>query len=191
LTDFHVPWADASPSDGFTGFTGPFLPSGWESFECVASTNRIALKPDQTLIWLGGAPEIRKYFDATSGQLDVGTNPDISPSGTYGIEAAPDGKLQWTSQAAHFEIPNNPAAPARALRFELWPMPLAADRIRITANGNTVYDGAIPTDAIDLPLEKFAGRDPLVIELRTNAITHYPNDPRDLGVAIRTLESRK
>jgi hypothetical protein len=193
LTDIHVPWADSTPNDGVAGFAGPYLPNGWESFECVALTDLPAAKAGRTLIWLGNDRSPFERFEAPAADLEVGTKSaaGVLTSGTYGIETTAGGPLQWTSQVALFKIPNNPAAPARRLRLKLWPMTLAADALRITVNGEAVYDGVIPSAEITLPLEKFSAQVRLAIQLQTNAVTHYPNDPRDLGVAIMELQLSK
>jgi hypothetical protein len=70
-------------------------------------------------------------------------------------------------------------------------MPLSADALKITINGDTVYQGALPSTAVTISLDKFAAQDKLTIELATNAVTHFPNDPRDLGIAIKELRLGK
>jgi hypothetical protein len=77
------------------------------------------------------------------------------------------------------------------LRLELWPMPLSGNALKVTVNGETVYNGAIPADTLAVSLGGFVAQDKLSIEMQTNAITHFPNDPRALGVAIRTLRLGK
>jgi hypothetical protein len=42
-----------------------------------------------------------------------------------------------------------------------------------------------------MSLDRFVGQDKLTIALLTNAVTHYPNDPRELGVAIKELRLSK
>jgi hypothetical protein len=167
----------------------PYLPDGWQDFDCVASTSPFAAKPGQTLIWVAADRSIFAYLKAPSADLEIGakTVAGALTTGAYGIETTGRGPLQWTSQVARFEVPNNPAAPAKNLRLELWPMPLAAAALQITVNGAFIYDSAVPTGAVTMDLEKFAAQDKLAIELRASAVTHFPNDPRDLGVAIREL----
>ncbi len=46
-------------------------------------------------------------------------------------------------------------------------------------------------NAVTMSLERFVARDRLTIELLTNAVTHYPNDPRELGIAIKELRLGK
>ena len=70
-------------------------------------------------------------------------------------------------------------------------MPLSGDALTITINGDAVYHGAIPWDVVTIPLDKFAAQDKVTMELRTNAVTHYPNDPRELGIAIKQLRLGK
>ena len=42
-----------------------------------------------------------------------------------------------------------------------------------------------------IPLDTFAAQDKLTIELQTDAVTRYPNDPREFGVAIKQLRLGK
>jgi hypothetical protein len=39
-------------------------------------------------------------------------------------------------------------------------------------------DGPIPSNAVTMPLDRFAAQDKLSVEPRTTAFTRYPNDPR-------------
>jgi hypothetical protein len=66
-------------------------------------------------------------------------------------------------------------------------MPPSSNALKVTSNGETVYNGTIPSDTLTMSLDSFVAQDRLSIELQTNAIRHYPNDPRALGVAIRAL----
>ena len=70
-------------------------------------------------------------------------------------------------------------------------MPLSGGMLKITVNGDTVFNGTIPSDAVTMSLDRFVGHDKLTIALLTNAVTHYPNDPRELGVAIKELRLSK
>ena len=125
--------------------------------------------------------------------LEIGTKlaPGVSSSGAYGLESYRGGTLRWTSRVARFEVPNNPAAPSRNLRLELWPLPLSSGELKITVNGGTVYQGAIPSNALSVSLDSFVAQDKLSIELQTAAATRYANDPRELGIAIKALRLGK
>ena len=65
-------------------------------------------------------------------------------------------------------------------------MPLSGDTLKITVNGDTLYNGTIPSDALT-SLDNFGAQDKLSIELRTTAVTRFPSDPRAFGIAIRAL----
>lgn len=187
-----VPWAAASlpwpePS------SSSYFPAGWENFGCLVTATSIAAKPSQKLIWVGRDRSIFEYFEGRLAALEIGATllPGVSRRGVYGVEPYKDGTLQWASPAARFEVPNNPASPSRSLQLALWPMPLSGDAMKITVNGDTVYQGTIPSDAITVPLDKFAAQDKLTIELQIDAVTRYPNDPREFGVAIKALRLSK
>jgi len=196
--DLGLPWAasirPAWPEEG-KGWSSaePYLPNGWESFDCVASTSTLIAKPGQMLIWLSKDLSIFDFLKAPSAELEVGTKnvAGVLTRGLYGIESTARGPLQWASRVARFEVPNNPAAPARTLRLELWPMPLAAEMLKIMVDDAIVFDGAIPLSTVTVPLENFVMEDKLVIELKASAVTHYPRDSRDLGVAIKELQLSK
>jgi hypothetical protein len=192
-TDLGLRWAASAIPNMLSGREQSYLPKGWESFDCIASTTSIIAKPGQTLLWLGKDRSIIEYFKAPTADLEFGTKyiPGVLSLGVYDFESTARGPLRWTSQLAHFEAPNNPAAPAKALLLDLWPMPLSADLLKISVNGDTIYNGVPPSSALTMPLNKFAAQDKLTIELQTSAVTHYPNDPRDLGVAIKKLRLRK
>jgi hypothetical protein len=190
--DVGVPFASA----GFSWpdrSAKPYFPVGWEKFGCVVTATSITAKPNQKLIWVGKDRSVFEYLEGRLAALEIGATfvPGVSSRGVYGVESYKDGTLQWASQAAHFEVPNNPAAPSRSLRLALWPMPLSGNALKITVNGDTFYQGKIPSDTITVPLDKFAAQDKLTIELQTDAITRYPNDPRELGVAIKELRLGK
>jgi len=188
--DLKVPWAASiRPIWPEEPSARPYLPKGWESFDCVASINPLAAKPGQTLIWLGRDRSIFDYLKAPHAELEFGVQAitGISLVGGYGIETTPQGALQWTARVARFGVPNNPAASARTLRLELWPMPLATKTLRITVNGLPLYDGVVPSGAVTVTLDKFASQNELGVELEASAATRYPNDPRELGVAIKEL----
>jgi hypothetical protein len=189
--DLRVPWASArflwkDPSR-------PYFPEGWENFACVVSSSSITAKPGVKLIWVNKDRSILEFLEGQLAVLEVGAKfvAGVSSRGVYGVESYKEGTLQWTSQAAQFEAPNNPAAPSRGLRLELWPMPLSGGTLKITVNGDTVFSGTIPSDAVTMSLDRFVGQDKLTIALLTNAVTHYPNDPRELGVAIKELRLSK
>jgi hypothetical protein len=144
-------------------------------------------------IWFSQDRSIFDYLEGRLAVLEIGRKlvPGVSGRGAYDLEPYRDGTLRWTSRVAHFEAPNNPAAPSRSLRLELWPMPLSGDALEITVNGDTVYRGTIPSDPLTLSLDRFAAQDKLTIELLTAAVTYYPNDSRAFGVAIRQLRLGK
>jgi hypothetical protein len=180
-----LPWPDRSSQ--------AYFPEGWENFGCVVSSSSITAKPGVKLIWVSKDRSIFEYLEGQLRVLEVGAKfvPGVSSRGVYGLESYEDGTLQWMSQAAQFEAPNNPAVPTRSLRLELWPMPLSGGTLKITVNSETLYHGAIPSNAVTMSLDKFVAQDKLTIELLTNAVTHYPNDPRELGIAIKELRLSK
>ena len=190
--DVGVPWASA----GFPwpdASSKPYFPEGWENFGCEVTASSIAAKPGRKLIWVGKDRSVFEYLEGQLSVLEIGAKivPGVSSRGVHGLEPYHGATLQWTSRAARFEVPNNPAAPSRSLRLALWPLPLSGDALRISVNGDTVYRGTIPSDPLTIPLDKFAAQDKLTIELQTDAVTRYPNDPREFGVAIKQLRLGK
>jgi hypothetical protein len=192
--DIEVPWAAVhAPVWPSEQSSRPYLPNGWEKFDCVASTSVLAAKESQTLIWLSKDRTIFDFLDGPTGELEIGTE---TPAGVVidGLSVPENdakGAMRWTFPVARVEVPNNPSAPASNLRLELRPMPLAADKLKILINGKIAYDNVIPIVPVTLPLAEFASDHSLAIELLPNSATHYPNDPRDLGVAIATLRLSK
>lgn len=186
--DLGIPWAAAATNWPDRSRLA-LWPDRWQDFECVATTSAQSAKPGQKLIWLDKDRSVLDYLGGQRADLEIGTRfvVGVSSAGVHGAEATAAGPLQWTSPAARFEVPNNLSSPARTLRLELWPMQIASERLKITVNGDTVYDDTIPASAVTIPLEGFAAQDKLAIELSTSGTTRYPNDPRDLGVAIRGL----
>ena len=190
--DVGVPWASAgAPWPDRSG--KPYFPEGWENFGCEVTASSIAAQPGRKLIWVGKDRSVFEYLEGQLSVLEIGGKivPGVSSRGVYGFEPYQDATLQWTSQAARFEVPNNPATPSRSLRLALWPMPLSGDALRVTVNGDTVYRGTIPSDPLTIALDAFAAQDKLTIELQTDAVTRYPNDPREFGVAIKQLRLGK
>ena len=190
--DLGVPWASAGLSWPDRS-RRPYFPEGWENFGCVVSASSTTAKPGVKLIWVSKDRSIFEYLEGQLAVLEIGAKfvPGVSSRGVYGLESYKDGTLQWTSQVAQFEAPNNPAAPSRSLRLELWPMPLSGNTLKITVNGDTAYHGTIPSNAITMSLDRSIAQDKLTIGLLTTAVTHYPNDPRELGIAIKELRLSK
>jgi len=190
--DVGVPWASAgAPWSDRSG--KPYFPEGWENFGCEVTASSIAAKPGRKLIWVAKDRSVFDYLEGQLSVLEIGAKfvPGVSSRGVYGLEPYQGATLQWTSQAGHFVAPNNPATPSRSLRLALWPMPLSANTLRITVNGDTVFRGTIPSDPLTIPLDTFAAQDKLTIELQTDAVTRYPNDPREFGVAVKQLRLGK
>jgi hypothetical protein len=76
--------------------------------------------------------------------------------------------------------------------LSFWPMPLStAAQLRLTINDQVAFEGPVPSDSLTVPLHRFAGDTWLTIALKTTPITHYPNDSRDLGVALRQVRLEK
>jgi hypothetical protein len=192
VVDLGTPWASAGLE--WPDPSGlPHFPQGWENFGCEVSDSSITAKAGRKLIGVAKDRSIFEYLEGQLAVVEIGVKliPGVSGRGVYDLESYQDGTLRWTSQIAHFEAPNNPAAPSRSLRLELWPMPLSSDTLKITVNGDTVYQAMMPSSALTMPLDKFAAQDKLTIELQTNAVTRYPNDPRAFGVAIKELRLSK
>ena len=189
--ELRVPWASAALV--WPGDNDPYLPEGWQNFGCFVSESSMPTRPYRKLIWVAKDRSTFEYLGGQLGVLEIGTKlaPGVSSDGAYGLESYMGDTLRWTSEVAHFEAPNNPAAPSMILRLELWPMPLSGNALKVTVNGETVYNGAIPADTLAVSLGGFVAQDKLSIEMQTNAITHFPNDPRALGVAVRTLRLGK
>jgi hypothetical protein len=192
VVDLGMPWASAGLE--WPDPSGlPHFPQGWENFGCEVSDSSIAAKPGRKLIGVAKDRSIFEYLEGQLAVVEIGVKliPGVSSRGVYDLESYQDGTLRWTSQIAHFEAPNNPAAPSRRLKLALWPMPLSSDTLKITVNGDTVYQAMMPSSAFTMSLDKFAAQDKLTIELQTNAVTRYPNDPREFGVAIKELRLSK
>jgi hypothetical protein len=191
--DLGMPWASAGLQWPDRRARLPHFPPGWESFGCEVSDSSITAKSGRKLIGVTTERSIFEYLDGRLAVLEIGVKsvPGVSNSGVYGLESYQGGTLRWTFQVARFEAPNNLAAPSRRLKLALWPMPLSSDMLKITVNGDTVYHAMIPSSAVTMSLDKFAAQDKLTIELQTNAVTRYPNDPREFGLAIKELRLGK
>ncbi|KYH02354.1 hypothetical protein SE91_31355 [Bradyrhizobium sp. DOA1] len=191
--DLGIAWASPNVFS-WSGKTGwAYLPAGWDKFDCLASADRLSANPGQRLISVATDRSSRDYLDGRRDVLEIGTEapPGIAIRGLFGKEATPGGALQWAAPSAHFDVPNNPSAPARTLRLALWPMPISGSEFLVKLNGHEVYRGSVPAEPLSFPLDAFAGEEKLAVELATNAITRFPGDPRDLGFAIRELSVRR
>jgi hypothetical protein len=173
-------WANRSGQDHF--------PTGWEQFDCLASADRLTAGNGRKLIDLATEHTARDFLNGRRDNLELGTKTPsgIIATGLYGLEKTPGGDLQWAGPKATFELPNRPS-PAQALQFQLWPMPVTGDRISIRINGRPVFSGPLPQSLLTRSLDEFSGDETLRLEIETNAPTHFPRDPRELGFAIREL----
>jgi hypothetical protein len=70
-------------------------------------------------------------------------------------------------------------------------MSVSGDRIGIRVNGKEIFAGSPPQSLLSRSLDEFAGDETLRLEIETNAPTHFPRDPRELGFAIRELSLRR
>jgi hypothetical protein len=187
--ELRIPWAAKKFGMWPERLKAPWLPRGWEEFDCLVSDGSIRAKPGQRLILLSKDQSVFQYIEGRRAAIEFGTKPvpGVASSGVFGRERTPEGDLQWASQNARFEVPNNPGAPAKSLLLQLWPMPLVGARLDITINGDVVYRGPVPANAVTIQLDNYAAATVLAIEIGTDAATRYPGDPRTLGFAIRQL----
>jgi len=193
-TDLGVPWSSLHPIDLSYTVWPPFQPVGWELADCIASDDRSDLHAGRRVIWLVSDRQTFEFLDASSGALEIGVSghPGIAIAGAYAIETAPGGRLRWTSGEATFRVANSLTAPASQLVLALWPMPLAtAAQLRVSINDRVAFEGRVPGDSLTVPLDRFAADTSLTIALKTTPITRYPNDSRDLGVALRQVRLEK
>ncbi|OSI33367.1 hypothetical protein [Bradyrhizobium canariense] len=191
--ELRVPWAAPRIMSGPATAGRPYFPEGFEKFDCLVASGRLTANPGQRLISVAADRSSREFMDGQRNELEVGTEapPGIATHGLFGREITPGGALQWASPSARLEIPNKPVMPARALKLELWPMPISGNEFLVKINGREIYKGVVPAGPLSFPLDQFAGDETLVVELDTNAVTHFPGDPRDLGFAIRELSVRR
>jgi hypothetical protein len=128
------------------------------------------------------------YLQGTTAALEIGVTSlaGVEVIRAYGIESYRGSNLRWTSAETRFLVPNNPNAPTAALELTAWPLGPGRN-MTVTINGRQVYNGPIPSDSRPLRW-KVADRatDLIDIGIITAAI-HVPTDPRDLGVALRSL----
>jgi hypothetical protein len=130
----------------------------------------------------------RDFLNGRRDELEIGTHTPagIVTTGLYGLEKTPGGDLQWASPKITFELPNRPS-PARSLQFQIWPMPVSGDWIRMRINGREIFSGSPPQSMLLRSLDEFSGDEALRLEIEINAPTHFQGDPRELGFAVREL----
>jgi hypothetical protein len=128
------------------------------------------------------------YWQASTATLEIGvTSPaGVGVKGAYEMESYQGSNLRWTSAKTHFLIPNNPKAPTAAIELTAWPV-APGRHMAVTMNGLQVYNGRIPADSVSLNW-KVADRSVDLIDIGIDAdALHVPADPRNLGVALRSL----
>jgi hypothetical protein len=193
-TDVGRPWAALHRIDWGYAVMPDYRPPGWEQADCIASDGLSTLQVGRRVIWLVSDRAVFDFVAARTGALEIGVeqHPGVGAQGVYALEKTAQGALRWTSADARFEVANAPGAPATSLVLALWPMPLAADaRLRLIINGGIAFDGPVPNESLTVPLGRFGREEWLTIELKVGPSTHYPRDPRDLGVALRSLRLEK
>jgi hypothetical protein len=187
-----IPWAAPKTMSWSSKSGQDYFPSGWEQFDCLAAADRLSSGDGRKLIDLAMEHTARDFLNGRRDNLELGTKTPsgIKTTGLYGLETTPGGDLQWAGPKATFELPNRPS-PARTLQFRIWPMPVSGDRIAIRINGKEIFAGSPPQSLLSRSLDEFAGDETLRLEIETNAPTHFPGDPRELGFAIRELSLRR
>jgi hypothetical protein len=189
MTDMGLPWSTIAPIN-FDDGDRRYRTDRWAQADCLATTRALVPEKGKRTIWLSSDRDAIDFVQGTLDRLEIGTkqHQGVTVKGVYGIETPPFGHLQWTSRNASFEIANSEFKPAKRLALALWPMPLSSGtRLAVEINGVSLFDDAVPTNELNLPLDQFASDKRLVIQLRTNATTRYPGDPRELGVALKVL----
>lgn len=189
LTDMGLPWSTIAPINLDDG-DRRYRTDRWAQADCLVTTQALVPEKGKRTISLSTDRDAIDFVQGTLNRLEIGTkqHPGVTVKGAYGIEILPFGRLQWTSPSASFEIPNSEPKPAKRLALALWPMPLSSGtRLTVEINGVSLFDDAVPTNELNLPLDQFASDKRLVIQLRTNAATRYPGDTRELGVALKVL----
>lgn len=119
-------------------------------------------------------------------EIAPGSPLGVKVVGAYDPEPYRDGQLRWTSGEAHFLLPNNPQTPITHIRLLTWPV-FPGRNMKVRISGTTVYDGPVPSDST--PMEwNIPDRSVHTIDIEIRAETfHGEGDPRDLGVALRSL----
>jgi hypothetical protein len=193
-TDLGVSWVSLHAIDLTYTVWPAYQPAGWELADCIASDDLSDLHAGRRVIWVVSDRQTFEFLDAPSGALEIGLSghPGIAVDGAYAVETVPGGRLRWTSGEATFRVANSPSAPALKLMLSFWPMPLStAAQLRLTINDQVAFEGPVPSDSLTVPLHRFAADPSLTIALKTTPITHYPNDSRDLGLALRQVRLEK
>jgi hypothetical protein len=192
LTNFGKPWATSRPINAGEG-ERRYRAELVDSADCLLTTNQYAPDPEKRVIWLSKDRAVIDFARGELPQIEIGVeqHPGIVSTGVYGIETTPNGALQWTAQTATFEIAKL-SRPLSHLVLRFWPIGnIEKVRLEVQVNGATLFAGAPPMDPVTLPLAQFAGTEGIVIKLTTDVATHYPNDPRSLGVPLRELRLLK
>lgn len=188
-TDRRVAWS--SLQSGYTSMANSRKPVRSELIDqadCLV-TDYPRAHDGKRLIWVGDST-FGEYLAGTNRNLEIGVRASVKTIGLHPIETTQQNTpLRWTSGNASFTIPNNPADPARRLALALWDIRLDTPaRLAVTVNGQSLYEGSIPIDPLDLPLERFAADQVLSIRLQVTPARRAPGDARELGVAIKHLQ---
>jgi len=189
LTDHERPWTSTHPTLRALESVRPRpakpVPEG---ADCVLTDRFSIPTPWRKVISMASDRRLLDYLQGGPATLEIGVT---SPAGVeviraYEVEPYRGSNLRWTSAKTRFLVPNNPNAPTTAIELTAWPV-APGRHMTVTLNGQQVYNGLIPSDSV--PLEwKVTDRsvDLIDIGIITDAI-HVPADPRDLGVALRSL----
>jgi hypothetical protein len=189
-TDLRVSWSavrrDMSPRDSI----GSVRPELIDQADCLATATQMKAGPGQRLIWLGASRSALDYLEGHRSELELAprTPSGVRTTGLHPRESYGGSSLQWTSAEARFEVPNDPASPPRTLTLELWPVVLdPVAKLSVTVDGRPLFGDTIPAARMEWPLEGVAAGETVSIELQVTPLQRAPNDPRELGVPLKSL----
>jgi len=190
LTELGAAWSSALPLNDYydTGNTLGLQPQLADP-DCLVTTRLARLQPGQTVIWLARDSALVDFHRGLRQSIDLlglGST-QVEATGLHAPEPYRGERLRWTDGDARMTIPIDPAFPVRRIRLELWGVRQPGEHLRLTVDGRTIQDGALPDGdlAFDLPLAPSPVAS-MVIRIQSESFTP-PGDPRRLGLALRRL----
>jgi len=192
--DLNVSWSAARSDLVGRDKIASVRPEFMDRADCMATTRMVKASVDQRLIWLDKTRSTFDYLEGRSNELEIGVTDaaGVRARGLHQVELHFGGRLRWTTADASFDIPNDPGSPPQTLRMELWPVVInPTAKLTLKVDQRILYEGAFPSSPIEWPLTGAAGRDFLSIDILVTPPQRARNDPRELGLALKSLQLRR
>jgi glutamate-1-semialdehyde 2,1-aminomutase len=133
---------------------------------------------------------LRDAIDWTRGKVNLGPHPHagVDATGLHSLEAIEGRPCRWTDGDAQWTLSLPAGVRPKSVRVRLWGLQPKGHRLRVSINGQQLFDGKLASKNWETTVPVPAGKlTSLTVRLHSDTF-RAPSDPRELGVAVQDLE---